>query len=148
VRLAAVVAAAALAVCGCGGSDAEEPLAWSGDPEGIEAPSREPAKILRGTLRNGSDDELVVSAKDGTLTGAGDRPGPSAAIFATGYVPPGDPQNRGRGVTLSDQEKERLGRVARIQPGATAPLVISWRVRDGAPQRVEYPGGSLPVPGS
>lgn len=146
-RLApAVVVVAVAALSGCGGGDERSRLAWSGEPEVLQAPTAERAKILRGSIRNRSDERLDLEAAELRLSDADGDTVRGNAIFLSGYVRPGDPQNRGPGLPVSDQEAERLGRVAHLDPGETAPLVVSWRERDGRPVRVEHPGGSLPLP--
>ena len=146
---AAIVLVAAL-VSGCGGGgDGDRPGAavrWEGDPRVLSPPTAESDRTLQGVVRNDGPEPVELDATSVELRDAEDRRVPGTAVFLTGYVRPGESQNRGR-AELSRQERERLGKVARVDPGATAPLVVSWRTRDGAPVRVVFPGGSLPVPG-
>jgi len=146
VRAAITLAACAAAISGCGESAADGPaLEWVGQPRVIVAPTAEPARILQGKVRNRSMSELRLQADEVTLRDAGGRRVAGSAIFLPGYVRPGEPQNRG-GAPFADTEAARIGRLVTIAPGDTAPLVISWRVKDGRPVRVEHPGGTLEVP--
>jgi hypothetical protein len=142
---AALIAAAALAGCGGGDDDDAARIAWQGDPRLLRPPTAADDRVLQGVVRNGSDEPVVLRARDVTLRAADGSRVAGTAVFLSGYVRPGESQNRGR-QTLSGQEEERLGHVARIAPGATAPLVISWNAGAGRPERIEYPGGSLELP--
>ena len=143
-RLAAALATAALVAGGCGG-DERGALSWEQTPQVLDPPTAENDHVLRGVVRNDGDEAIEIDARDVALRADGGGRVAGTAVFLTGYVRPGESQNRGR-VELSRQEKLRLGKAARIGPGETAPLVISWRARDGDPARVAYPGGSLAVP--
>jgi len=142
--------AGALAAAGCGAEEPAAkggPLAWVEAPGIVEAPSADGSRILQGEVRNTSQRDLRVGSADVRLRDAEGTAVSGNAIFLTGYVRPGEPQNRG-GEPFADSEAERIGRLIRLAPGDTAPLVVSWRTRDGAPSEIAYPGGSLPVPGA
>ncbi len=148
---ATAVALAAVAG-GCGGAEdggpsSERPaLVWQEEPSVLRRSAPEPAAIVQGVIRNQSRRQVELTGEAMVLREADGDPVPGSAVFLSGYVRPGEAQNRGR-ETLSAQEEERLGRVARIDPGKTAPLVVSWRARDGRPVRVSHPEGSLEIPG-
>ena len=139
-----VLGAVAAVLIGCGEEPrAQQPgLRWVAPPAEIAATPSDPSRILRGEVRNASEKEIIIRAAEIVLRDAGGRPVDGNAIFLPGYVRPGEPQNRG-GEPFADTEAERIGRLARIPPAGTAPLVISWRVRDGRPVTIEYPGGAL-----
>ena len=147
-RHAALLAAiAATLVAGCGGdgesAESRDALRWQATPRVLRSAD---ARLLQGVVRNESRRSLELSAEDLVpRTRAGRRLAASVA-FLTGYVRPGEPQNRGPTV-LSEQERARTGRAVRLEPDATAPLTVAWRSRDGQATRIEYPGGELPVPG-
>ncbi|MDQ5831728.1 MAG: hypothetical protein M3550_01550, partial [Actinomycetota bacterium] len=68
----------------------------------------------------------------------------SAVIFAPAYVRSVFPQNRGTEIPLGEQL--RIGLRARLEPGKTAPLTVSWRQDKGRPVSIEYGTGTLPLP--
>jgi hypothetical protein len=144
-RLAAAgLVALALALAGCGESE-EGRLAWSGTPRVERSPTLPEDTVLTGTVRNAGDEPLELRAEDVEVLGAGGRALRSSAAFLSGYVYSHVPYNRGRDEVpsaLPRREQERLGRVVRIEPDATAPLTVSWR---GRADRIEYGDGSLTV---
>lgn len=138
--------AAALVAAGCGSDDSpKSSIAWQGKPRVLNPPTAADDRVLQGVVRNESDRPVALRARDVTLRAAGGARVEGTAVFLSGYVRPGDPQNRGR-QALSGQEQKRLGHVARVAPGQTAPLVVSWRAADGRPERLEHPGGALAIP--
>jgi len=68
----------------------------------------------------------------------------SAAIFAPTIVRGVFPQNRGDDIPVGEQL--RIGLRARLEPGQTAPLTVSWRQKGERAVLVEYGRGTLPVP--
>jgi hypothetical protein len=53
-----------------------------------------------------------------------------------------------RGDEIPESEQLRVGLRARLEPGKTAPLTVSWRGQGEPVVLVDYGGGALPVPGS
>ena len=68
----------------------------------------------------------------------------SAAIFAPTFIRGVFPQNRGGDIPESEQL--RIGLRARLEPGKTAPLTVSWRRQGKRAVLVDYVAGALPVP--
>jgi hypothetical protein len=90
---------------------------------------------------------MRVSVDDVELLDAeGDRV-PAAVTFIAGFAHSLYPPTREP--TLSDSEQERLGRLARIEPGRRMPFTVSWRLEPGGdpPVRISYGRGYLLVPG-
>ena len=54
------------------------------------------------------------------------------------------PQNRGD--AIPENEQLRIGMRARIEPGQTVPITVSWREQQEGAARVDYGTGSLPLP--
>jgi hypothetical protein len=77
----------------------------------------------------------------------GDRV-PGSAIFLEGFAHGLYPSTRPPPGGVPEAELRRIGRKARIEPGKSAPLTVSWRQRPGSdpPVRINYGRGSLPVP--
>ncbi len=65
-------------------------------------------------------------------------------VFLRGIYPPTRPPSE---ATRADEEK-RIGLRATLAPGKSAPLTVSWRVKQGEeqPVRVEIAGSSLDIP--
>lgn len=144
---AALVVVALAGGCGEGsGEPGTSSLRWDGAPRLLEPPTTESDRILQGVLRNDSSSAIELEADAVELRDARGRRVDGTAVFLTGYVRPGESQNRGP-AELSRQESERLGKRVRIAPGGQVPVVVSWRTRDGRPVAIRYPGGSLRVPG-
>jgi hypothetical protein len=144
---AAVLAVLALGGCGGGESDASEPLSWLERPRVVVPPTLEEDRILRADVRNDSDETVEVdSSAVRVLDGRGHRL-KAAVTFAAGYLHPLYPPTRGP-ATLPDEELERLGRLAKIEPGKTAAITVSWREPRGkrTAARIDYGGGSLAIP--
>lgn len=135
----------AVLAAGCGGGE-PEPLAWSGVPRAERPPSLPGDTVLTGTVRNPSDEDVELRAGDVRVLDARGRALRSSAAFLSGFVYSHVPYNRGRDevpAALPRREQERLGRVVRIEAGASAPLTVSWR---GRAVRIDYGEGTLPVP--
>jgi hypothetical protein len=69
----------------------------------------------------------------------------SAAIFSPTFIRGVFPQNRGD--EIPESEQLRIGLRARLEPGKTAPLTVSWRQHGKRAVLVDYGAGALPVPG-
>ena len=147
---ALVVFAILLPVTGCGAEgDGANPLEWKGEPDVIVPPKLRGDRILRGDVANGSLDRVVVEAKDIRLLDADGRRVVGTATFLSTYVhsifPPTNQPS-----PYPESERQRLGQVARIQPGKSAPLTVSWHEPKGprTPVRIDYGNGTLPIPRS
>ena len=151
----AVVAAAALVLALGGGGDEDEPrqpggtgfgrLAWDSEPVVFVPRTLPRDRILTGRLRNDSLREVeLVAADDIELRDRAGRPVQHTATFAQGFGRDIYPPRFQR--ELSEADELRLGRRARIRPGATKSLTLAWRARGRRAVRIELPGGALRVP--
>jgi hypothetical protein len=146
---AALVLIALLPLAGCGGDDegGPNPLAWKKDPNVIVPPKLPGDRILRGEVTNGSLKRVVVEAKDLRVLDAEGRRVEATATFLSSYVhsiyPPTNRPN-----PYPEAERERLGQLARIEPGQSAPLTVSWHEPKGprTAVKIDYGSGSLPIP--
>ena len=141
--------AAAVPVAGCGGGSApqRDRLDWLDTPTVVVPPVLKGDRILRGDVRNDSDDDLRLEASKVRVYDSRGRRLKASTTFAAGYLHSLYPPTRGP-ATLPDSELERLGRIASIEPGKTAQMTVSWREpRDGATAaRIDYGTGSLRIP--
>ena len=145
-KRSAALALVALGIAGCsGGGDNGSPLAWQESPRLITTPTH--ARVLIGRVRNGSGDQLVLKATSLRLLDAEGRRVPASAVFLASFVKSNFPHNKGA-LNIPEEEQLRLGEVAKIEPGGSAPLTVSWREPPGprTAARVAYGQGSLPVP--
>jgi hypothetical protein len=146
-RIAAAVALAAAAALagvlllagGAGGDDGR--LAWKGTPDLIQAGGD---RILYGQIRNDSLKDVDLAYQDVRVVDAEGREVQSAvrfiAAFAHGLYPWSQrPENPG------DFERRRLGEIATIKPGRSAPITLSWRVPKGGAQPVKVDFGAIEV---
>jgi len=145
VGLAAGVLAAAVG-CGGGGGDAG-PLRWKGKPRVFEPKGLPRDRVLSGRVSNESLRRVDLSAGDLALRDEQGRRVPGSATFLYAFVhglyPPTREPKR-----LPDAELLRTGRIARILPGKSVPLTVSWRGQPdrGRPVRLDYGRGSLEIP--
>ena len=146
-RACASVAAATLAIGGCGGGDrgSAGQLSWSGEPRVLRPPTLPGDRILSGRVTNDSLEVIELEASDLELVDTSGDMIEANAIFLEGYVKPLESRNRQSQETID--ERRRRGLEARIEPGETAPVTVSWhQPREQAPDRIEYGSGSLPLP--
>ena len=133
---------------GCGGDDelGSGDLMWEENPRVFTNPNLPDDRILAGTVRNDTLETVTLVARDlGVRSPDGDEM-ESAAIFAQTFVRGVFPQNRG--TDIPEGEQLRIGLQARLKPGETAPLTVSWRQQGARAAVVDYGEGTLPVPGS
>lgn len=135
---------------GCGGGDsgtAQGQLTWLDAPDVIVPPNLETDRILRGDVRNESDEALRIEAAKVRVYDNRGRPLKAAATFAAGYLHSLYPPTRGP-ANLPDSELERIGKVANIDAGATVQITVSWREPPGrrTATRIDYGPGSLRIP--
>ena len=143
--VAAVLAAGSLA--GCGGDEdvGSGDLVWQKKPRVFRSSNLPDDRVLIGTVRNDSLELIDLTARDLEVVADDGDELESAAIFAQTFVRGVFPQNRGEDIPPGEQL--RIGLRARLEPGKTAPLTVSWRQRGERAARIEYGTGSLPVPG-
>jgi hypothetical protein len=147
-RLAVAVALAAAAALagglllagGAGGDDGR--LAWKGTPALIQAAKTD--RVLYGEVRNDSLKDVDLRYQDVRVLDADGEEVQSAvrfiAAFAHGlYAWSQRPKDPG------DFERRRLGEIATIKPGQTAPITLSWRVPAGAEQPVKVDFGKAEI---
>jgi hypothetical protein len=149
-RRAALALALVLVVvsAGCGGDDelGSGDLIWEKKPRVFTNANLPDDRVLAGTVRNDSLEPVTLVARDlGVRTPGGDAM-ESAAVFAPTFIRGVFPQNRGS--EIPESEQLRIGLRARLDPGQTAPLTVSWRQGGEHAAVVDYGAGTLPVPGN
>jgi hypothetical protein len=149
-RARVALALVALGAGGCGGDEREPAgaLRWQKDPVVVK-PARLPNdRIVFGILRNEGRDRADLVAKDLKLLTADGKRVPASAAFVQGFRHGLYPPTRLPGGRLPISEQLRMGVIARVVPGKTVPLTISWRQPAGGepPVRIEWAKGSIPVP--
>jgi hypothetical protein len=153
-RARALAALALLALggaAGCGGGDDREPagaLRWEKEPVLVK-PARLPNdRIVFGMLVNDGRDRADLVAKDLKLLTTDGKRVPASAAFVESFLHGLYPPTRLPGGRLPISEQLRMGIIARVLPGKTVPLTISWRQPAGSepPVRIEWAKGSIPVP--
>jgi hypothetical protein len=146
--LALTVLLLAVVAAGCGGEDelGSGDLMWEEKPRVFTNPNLPDDRILAGTVRNDSLETVTLVARDLDVRAPGGGDMESAAIFAQTFVRGVFPQNRGS--DIPETEQLRIGLRARLKPGETAPLTVSWRQQGEHAALVDYGRGTLPVPGS
>jgi hypothetical protein len=146
------VAAAALAVAGCGGSGGtlagagSGPLRWAEEPLLFTPETLPGDRILTGTLRNDSVRRIRVDLPDVRVLARDGNPVPATPVFLdtfgkTLWSPGRGPEQ------MPETELLRTGRIAFLRPGESVPFTVSWHAEDGQPAVVDYGEGSLEVPG-
>jgi hypothetical protein len=147
VRRGATLALLALAFAGCGGDSADNgpPRAWQEAPRLITTPTQ--ARVVIGRVANRSGDQVVLEPSDLKLLDQKGRRLPASAVFLSSFVKSNFPHNKGQ-LRIPEQEQLRLGQLAKIDPGSSVPLTVSWHEPPGprAAARIAYGKGSLPVP--
>jgi hypothetical protein len=144
-----IVVGAVLAVA-IDGHGKDEPLGkgdlvWEKAPRVYRTAELPDDRVLRGVIRNDSLRVMTLGARDlGVRARDGDEM-ESAAIFAPTFIRGVFPQNRGD--AIPENEQLRIGLRARIEPGKTVPVTVSWRERGERAAAVDYGTGSLPVTG-
>jgi hypothetical protein len=147
---AAAIVAAAVGAGGCGSDDGRTQvgsLTWSRTPILVHPQGLPSDRILIGTVRNEGFKKLSLFARDVRVRDASGEPVDAAVTFTQSFVhgiyPPTREPNQ-----LTDFELERIGRLARLAPGAAVPILVSWRLHKGTspPVRIDYGVGSLPIP--
>ena len=131
---------------GCGGDDelGSGDLMWEKKPRVFTNANLPDDRVLAGTVRNDTLETVTLVARDlGVRTPGGDKM-ESAAVFAPTFIRGVFPQNRGS--EIPESEQLRIGLRARLRPGQTAPLTVSWRRHGEQAAVVDYGVGTLPVP--
>lgn len=152
-RAAAVAAAVLLALTGCGGADdggsAGGDLVWAEEPRVFTPENLPRDRILSGEVRNDSLRRVEIDAAELRLLDPSGRRVKASAIFLNTYAHQLFPPTREPPGGIPEEELIRLGVKARIDPGKTVPLTVSWRQPRGdrAPVRIEAGGSSLALPG-
>jgi hypothetical protein len=69
-------------------------------------------------------------------------------VFVQAYLHGINPPTRQPGGREPIEEQLRTGKIARVQPGVSLPLTISWRQPPGTdpPVRIGWSKGSIPIP--
>lgn len=124
------LAALAVLAAGCGGGE-KAAITWEGKPALVKPKELPRDRVLVGRIRNHTDHRLRLVAAEARIVDARGRVLRSTIRFASAY---------GHGLYSYDQqpkegdpefEKVRLGEVAEIPAGKTAPLTLSWRLSKG-----------------
>jgi hypothetical protein len=120
-------------------------LVWEKAPHVYRPAELPDDRVLRGVIRNDSLRVVTLAARDLDVRERGGEDMESAAIFAPTFIRGVFPQNRGE--AIPENEQLRIGLRARIEPGKTVPITVSWREQGGRAATVDYGTGSLPVTG-
>jgi hypothetical protein len=134
-RLSCLPAVAlALLVAGCGGDKEAKPkLAWVAAPKIIRQPELPRDRIAIGEVRNESEQKLRLDADRARVVDAAGHRLRSAVRFSRSFGHGLYSPRRFPSKSEPEFERRRLGALAVIEPGKTAPLTVSWRVsRTGA----------------
>ena len=149
---ALALALAVLAAAGCGGDDDDrEPsggMRWEKDPVLVRPAALPNDRIVAGILRNDGQDRADLVARQLKLRTADGATIPTNAAFVQSFLHGLYPPTRLPGGKLPITEQLRMGLIARVLPGRSVPLTVSWRQKPGTkpPVRIEWSGGSIPIP--
>jgi hypothetical protein len=149
-RPRAELAAAALLLAGCGGSDkaGSGPLEWKARPIVQVAENLPDDRILTGTVRNVSiREDLDIDATKVVVRDAAGKKVQSFAAFTFTYAHGiYGASEAPDGPVASD--RERLGFRRRLKPGQESPLTVAFRLTESTepPLTVDYGPGELTVP--
>ena len=151
IRARALALLLLMAVAGCGGGDDREPagsLRWEKDPVVVKPATLPNDRIVYGHLRNDGLDRADLVAADLRLRTADGATVKANAAFVESFAHGMYPPTRLPGGKEPISEQLRLGQIARVLPGKSVPLTISWRQKPGGdqPVRIEWKGGSIPIP--
>jgi hypothetical protein len=134
---------------GCGDDDknSKDPLAFFDTPTVIIPSDLKNDRIMRSEVRNDTGHEIRVESSAFKVYDDRGRRLKASATFAPGYIHSLYPPTRGP-ASLPDYELERLGKLAKIAPGKTATLTVSWTEPKGrhTAARIDYGQGSLTIP--
>jgi hypothetical protein len=142
-----VAAGLLLGGCGGGGGGDAGPLTWHGKPR-LFAPKDLPRdRVLTGRVTNRSLRRVDLTVGDLRLRDEDGHRVAGSATFLYAFVHGLWPPTR-QPKQLPDAELLRTGRIARILPGKSAPITVSWRTGpgQGRPVRLDYGRGSLEIP--
>jgi hypothetical protein len=123
-----------------GGDGRSGPLEWSGGARVVPHPTLPGDRALTGTLRNDGDRGVRIDIGDVRTVTADGVPVPSTPVFLELWSSAGGP------FQIADSELQRTGAIAALEPGEEVPITVAWHAADGKPARVDWGGGSLPVP--
>jgi hypothetical protein len=149
-RLSAAALGGLAVLASCGDSQSSPAAVnWNKPPIVVRQPELPDDTIVSGTIRNASHRTLHLDVRDVRVMTEDGEAVRSAIRFTTGvthqlYPPREGPHEKEPGFL-----RERLGESATLAPGATTPLVVSWRVGSGEPQPVKVQlgeEGSLSLP--
>jgi hypothetical protein len=124
-------------------------VAWDGNPIVVRQPELPRDTIVSGKISNKGDDALKLDAAEVRVVGVDGEAVQSTARFSTGVTHQLYPPREGPREKDPDFLRERLGEIATVKPGASVPLVVSWRLQPGeaAPVKVDLgTGGLLALP--
>jgi hypothetical protein len=153
--LIAALLGALVALPACGASDDEltrdqiGALVWTKQPLLVTPENLPKDRILAGEIRNDSMRELRLRAKDIRIVDGNGKPMRGNVIFIDGYSHPLAPFDIGPDPSqLPDKAAIRLGYLAKLEPGRSTPVNVSWRepAAGRGTARLEYNGGILPIP--
>jgi hypothetical protein len=143
---ALIALAGLLGACGSGDGDGYGDLKWVRPPILERPPSLPRDRILVGQVRNDSIRVLRLRARDVRIVDRAGRRIRGDVLFISGFLHGLFPPTRAPR-TLPESAQLRLGLLAKIRPGATTPINVSWRVEGGRrADRIQYPGGFLRIP--
>jgi len=146
IALAGAISAAMLVNKGhreAGGAD----LHWAGQPALVPARGLPDDAIATGRIRNDTPREVDLMAADLVVVDDRGRRWRTSGRFMQGFAhglwPPSQKVAVG-----SDAERERIGEIAKLDPGESAPLTVAWSKPPGAgrPVRIELGGRTLSIP--
>lgn len=133
---------------GCGGaSGSAGPLQWQGKPRVFTPQGLPRDRVMSGRLKNESLRRVDLTVGELTLRDDEGKEVPGSAVFLYGFVHGLYPPTR-QPKRVPDAELLRTGRIARILPGKSTPITVSWRgpANGGQPVRLDYKRGSLELP--
>jgi hypothetical protein len=148
---ALALALAASVASGCGSDKGDrQPVGevqWVKPPVLVRPSTLPNDRILSGILRNDGRTRADFVAKNLRLLDASGKRIPASPVFLQTFAHSMFPPTREPGNKEPIFETLRLGKIARVLPGKSVPLTISWHQPKGdAPVRIEWTGGSIPVP--
>jgi hypothetical protein len=132
-------------MAGCGDDKAQ--LAWTAEPEVLTPPDLPNDRVLRGAVKNQTGHRVTLRADDVRLRRLDGRPVKASVTFIAGYAHRLFPPTRGPR-RYPESERERLGTVTVIDPGAAASLTASWSERrpGNHPAEVDLGPATLDIP--